>query len=650
MVAYIRTHLVKTVALAPGDTVTALSETALRFNDTTWFWTDDNAKAAELLCEPGLYDQDPTAANAAIDFVLRMSPGDIIRRRAGAPELRVVSADPTAFRIETAFTIIEGDLTRGVVRHALRFNDNRTVTAAQHAPAPLSFRHGWLPIRLAPTTATTAHAITVTAATATLSHTSTLRRPSLRPGIPGTLLGELRCTYTVAAAHPSITITLELLPAPGIVLGNVVLGTALDRLDQVRDIQYRTVAVRRLGEDRFIRDIRGRGADLHHGAADYAAVIQGGSSPGFSYAVHSLLPDGAKLDRITAREHKRGRLHRVRHAYSLGRVDAAGASITEHRMVTAGGYYDKLGPYAADMRDVDGDHGTADPSMTYDIGAELNAVAVHLLFARRGVYAVPPGPARLEALTAWYARHVERYFDFIRPGSPDELDRVFTRGVAFVVLSLDCMVRATSDPRHRALLATGVRLILGALRRHPDGPDPHATFGDPWSGHYPFLDNHAACILALARAAWHGDPGGALARTVHESIRGIRLHSGTIDVGGGHMVAYDGLAVVNPPGHRPHVDSGFWNYKLGVTLRALHATLAAADAGVLAMTPDQCLQVQLRIDLARHQLVPSFRPHGPQLEMLTSRLAGETNSETQPWVALGLVPTLDQQIVALSPP
>lgn len=652
MVAYIRTHLVKTVTLAPGDVVTALSETALRFNDTTWFWTDDNAKAAELLCEPSFYDQDPAAADAAIDFVLRMSPGDIIRRRAGAPELRVVSADPAAFRIETAFTIIEGDLTKGIVRHALRFNDNRTVTAAQHAPAPLSFRHGWRPVRIAPAAAVTSTAITATPTTVTLVHTSLLHRPSLRPSVPGTPLGELRCTYTVAAAHPSISLTLELAPAPGIVLDNVVLGTALDRMEQVRDVQYRTVAVRQRGKDRFIRDIRGRNADLHRGTAEYTAVIQGGASPGFSYAVHSLLPDGAKLTRITAREHKRGRLHRVRHTYGLGRVDAAGASITEHRMVTGGGYYDRLGPYAAAMSGADGDndHGTADPSMTYDIGAELNAVAVHLLFAHRGAYATPPGQARLDALTAWYDRHTERYFDFIRPGSPDELDRVFTRGVAFVVLSLDCMVRATNHPRHRALLATGVRLVLAALRRHPDAPDPHAIFGDPWSEHYPFLDNHAACILALARAAWHGDPDGAIARAVHEAIRGIRLHSGTIDIGGGHLVAYDGLAVVNPPGKRPHVDSGFWNYKLGVALRALHATLAATEAGVLATTPDQRLQIQLRIDLARHQLAPSFRSHGPQVEMLTSRLAGETNSETQPWVALGLVPILDQRIVALLPP
>ena len=650
MVAYIRAHLVKTVELAPGDTVTALSETALRFNDTTWFWTDDNAKAAELLCEPALYNQDPTAADAAIDFVLRMSPGDAIRRRAAAPELRVVSDDPAAFRIETAFLIIEGDLTRGTVRHALRFNDNRTVTAAQHAPGPVSLRIGWRTHCIDPLAAISAYAVTATPEAATLSHTSTLHRPGLWPGTAP--LATLRTTYTVAAHRPSITLTIELIPAEGTVLDGVAVATALDRLDQVRDVQYRTAAIRHAGHDHF-HPLQGRTATLHQGAADSTAVIQGNACPGFTYAIHSLLPDGAKLTHITATSQKRGRLHRLRHTYALGRVEGAGAAITEHRMVTGGGYYDALGPFAAAMGTEGGpdqDRATADPSMTYDIGAELNAVAVHLLFARRGQYAAPPSPARLDALTAWYGRHIERYVAFIRPGSPDEFHRVFTRGLAYAVLSLDCMLRATGLPRFRELLATGIRLILATRRHHAAGLDTYATFGDTWSGNLPFLDNHAACILALARASWHGDPSGELARTIHEAIRGIRLHTGEIDIGGGHKVPYDGLAVLNPPGQRAHSDTGFWNYKLGVTLRALHAALAAADAGIIPANPDQRLQARLRIDVARAQLAASFRAHGPHLEILTSRLAGETNSETQPWVALGLVPVLDGQIVALPPP
>jgi len=113
MVAFIKRRLVKTAEMG-GQRFPALAETAERFNETSWFWTDDNAKAAELLAEPGLYDADPTPADAALDFVLRMSEGAVIQRRCGPPELRVLSADPRAFRVETAFFILEGDLSRGL--------------------------------------------------------------------------------------------------------------------------------------------------------------------------------------------------------------------------------------------------------------------------------------------------------------------------------------------------------------------------------------------------------------------------------------------------------------------------------------------------------------------------------------------------------
>ena len=80
MVAFIKRRLVKTAEVG-ADRFPALAETAERFNNTSWFWTDDNAKAAELLVEPSLYNADPTYADAAIDFVLRMSEGAVIQRR-----------------------------------------------------------------------------------------------------------------------------------------------------------------------------------------------------------------------------------------------------------------------------------------------------------------------------------------------------------------------------------------------------------------------------------------------------------------------------------------------------------------------------------------------------------------------------------------
>ena len=61
-------------------------------------------------------------------------------------------------------------------------------------------------------------------------------------------------------------------------------------------------------------------------------------------------------------------------------------------MLTGGGYYDVPDQYIDIMRNATGG-GAFDPSMTYDIGAELNAVAVHILFARARA-SMPRRPTR----------------------------------------------------------------------------------------------------------------------------------------------------------------------------------------------------------------------------------------------------------------
>ncbi len=650
MVAYIKRRLVKTADMGAGS-FPALAETAERFNDTSWFWTDDNAKAAELLCEPSLFDADPTTAEAAIDFVLRMSEGAVIQRRCGPPELRVLSTDPRAFRVETAFFILEGDLSQGLVRHSLRFNDGRTVTAAQHTGNTITVHQGRRTRTLDIEKNIEVFAVEPRDDSVVLWHSSAVVMPALpllrqkaRP------LGQVRYTYTVHRDRPAVTLRVELRLDPGVVLDDCVLTAAVDQLSIVHGVEYRALAIRAGGVDRTLRRVADDRVTVHTGPADYTGIVQEGASPGFSYAIHTLLRDGARLDNILARGQKAGWLHWILHRYRMGPVPAGGSvGITEERMLTGGGYYDALAHYEAVLRDAAGGGGY-DPSMTYDIGAELNAVAAHILFARAGRYARPPGAARLATLQAWYDRHIQRYFDFIRPGEPDDLARVFTRSIAFVALSLDCMVRATGEARYRQQLDLAVSLILRTQKRLPCGRDEHdSTFSDVWAGNVPFLDNHASCVLALARAAWHGDPGGTLSQAAREGILGIKLYSGVVDLGGGHTVTADSLATVHTGGH---ADTGFWNFKLGMVLRALRAVEHAAGAGKLDLDADTRRRLAMRRDLCLELLGPSMRWHrgdgDDMLEVLTARIAGETNSETQPWIALGLVPVVDEQIVALA--
>ena len=655
MKRFITTRLSKTVDM--GDaTFVALSETAERFNETRWFWTDDNAKAAELLCEPAFYDADPAPADAAIDFVRRMSTGAVIQRRCGPPELRILSTDPKAFRAETAFFILEGDLSLGVVRQSLRFNDGRTVVAAQHTGNMVHLHTGRRKCVVDVEGTINDYGVETGTDSFTVWHSSRIAIPAtpwLRQAAKP--VGRLRYSYSISAHRPSVTLTVEFALDDGVSLDNLSLSTALDQLSRIPGIDYRSVSVRTAGVDKFIPRVADATSALHTGRADYIGISQVGASPGFSYGIHILLPDGAKLREVTASGQKGGLLHWLVQKYRMGAVPSGGTvRLTEERMLTGGGYYDALSHYEAVLRGGLGGGGY-DPSMTYDIGAELNAVATQILFARSGRYARPPSGERLAELRAWYDRHLQRYFEFVRPGTADDLARLFTRGIGYVALSLDCMLRATGEATYRQQLDLAVSLILRMGRRLQCGRDEHdLTFGDVWAGHVPFLDNHAACVLALARAAWYGDPDGALSRAVNEGILGIKLHSAIVDLGNGHTIAADSLATLNV-GANPHADTGFWNFKLGVVLRALHAAEYAADAGKLQMDSLARKRLSLRRDLCVELLEMSMRWHTapdgqPMMEVLTARIAGETNSETQPWVALGLFPTLDEQVVAIAPP
>ena len=83
--------------------------------------------------------------------------------------------------------------------------------------------------------------------------------------------------------------------------------------------------------------------------------------------------------------------------------------------------------------------------------------------------------------------------------------------------------------------------------------------------------------------------------------------------------------------------TGFWNFKAGLALRFFGALREIAEprpAGVAARHRRPGCGFR---SVLRHQLAQSTTEHGDCIEIRTSVLSGETNSETQPWAMLGLV-------------
>ena len=66
-----------------------------------------------------------------------------------------------------------------------------------------------------------------------------------------------------------------------------------------------------------------------------------------------------------------------------------------------------------------------------------------------GSYAAPVPPERLATLRTWFDRHLDAFFTAVAPQGDAAGHRVYVRGLAFVILALDGMLRSTGDARYR---------------------------------------------------------------------------------------------------------------------------------------------------------------------------------------------------------
>jgi tRNA (mo5U34)-methyltransferase len=73
------------------------------------------------------------------------------------------------------------------------------------------------------------------------------------------------------------------------------------------------------------------------------------------------------------------------------------------------------------------------------------------------------------------------------------------------------------------------------------------------------------------------------------------------------------------------------------------------DLDLLSLDPETLKHLDLLTRISRRAILPSVRPNDNTVEVLTCQNAGETNSETQPWVALGLVPAIEWAILGQPP-
>jgi len=199
------------------------------------------------------------------------------------------------------------------------------------------------------------------------------------------------------------------------------------------------------------------------------------------------------------------------------------------------------------------------------------------------------------------------------------------------------MYRATGADEYRRRLGRLCDVLLDFEVRFED------VAGGPASGFLMRLDSpraayvdcHSAALLALTQASRYiSDP--RLAATIDRGLAGYFLETCRVDADGPREVAMVSTLMIDDQGTR-RMENSFENFKAGMTLRFFNALRNATDPalqGVLARHWDRIERFEI---ILRRQIERSISERDGVIEIRTAEIAAETNSETQPWVMMGLL-------------
>lgn len=626
LIAYLERHLLRSLPL-DGREVAALRETHVPFATSEWCWTGDTATAVELLAQPGLRGRWGKLSDRLSELLLAMGQGPLLMRRVAAPECRIVQADPRDFAVVTATHRFTGDLSKGILRQAVREAPNgRPVHYTGHL---VEFRIGRQRFCLDVEEAIAEFGVQPQPGGALLFHESVLKAEVGLLRKATKVVGRLRYEYRITAGDPRLQASVTLRAEPGVQLTHIRLTTAVDELSGEPRHPFSQISLTAGGQSRAVTLGDGPLATLQTGATELVSLIEE-NTPGAALGLH-IAPAVPAIVYSVKAQPRDGRLHwlLLRHACdSLG--GGAQFQAVEQRLLTAGSATLGLPAYAEILRDPASLAGR-DLGLTADHGVALNAVATQLLHAATRAYDPPlPEPRRAE-LRAWYDRHLDLFFAALGEGTPEGLrgSRVYLRSLAFALVSLTSLHRATGEERYGARLARGLDLLLTLQRPEAEG----GAFAEP--GQAAYLDNHAAALLALARISLRW-PDPRLQEAIARGIAAIRVGQQEVPTEAGLHALETPLVRSRRADGRWEEDGGFWSFKLGLLMRACSAVALAVEQGALALDPATRQALATLQEASFRALRGRVKEVDGTLEIRTSPLAGEGNAATQPTVLLGL--------------
>jgi hypothetical protein len=626
-------HLYRSIDVADGRRFFAIAENENPGGDN-WFWNDDNAKSLEFLSRPEIWRRFPGETSEVLRFVRSMCHGPYIFRRVSSPRLEASGKEGAVSKYLHSFMQLKCDLLRGAVAAGVRFHDERTHDNLWLTGNRVEFTRRHRRFALNVESAISNVDAAQEGSMLRLRHSSdlyfTLRWRRLR-------LGQLTYTYTIDARSMVIEVEAALDLAPGREVTDVVLTIGHD----FEHSYFTSIGAdtQPTGNLLFTAGEPGRRMVGMAGASYYS--IRQGFISGDALAIHTVPREPTRLAMIETEVQPTGKLYRAIAGYAFpgphrgGRVVAA-----EWKLITAGGFYNRVADYAGFVRNAamtgTAQHATYDYSISYDYGVTINAFAKCFAVCASGN--VTPQTATLQdELRSLFNLYLDYYFDLYVNEHARQPSTIFSRELAFVILGVVTMYRATGDDDYLRRLGRLCDVLLDFEVKFLD------VAGNPASGFLMRLDSpraayvdcHSAALLALTQASHYiRDP--RLAAAIDRGLASYLLETCRVDVGGPRKVDTVSTTMIDDHGTL-RTENPFWNFKVGMTLRFFNALRNAADPALQAVAARHRDRIELFEIILRRQLERSITERDDGVEVRCSEIAAETNSETQPWVMLGLL-------------
>ena len=622
------------VELGNGASHFAIAETALPIAGDSWFWTDDNAKVLEFLSRPELWQRFPQETNEILRFVRAMCHGPLIFRRVSPARLEPTEKQGALSGHRHSLMDIKYDLSRGEVFAGLRFHDERNRDNLLLTGNYVEFTFHRRRFKLGVEPAISDVDATQDGHTLRLRHSGELHFRSRRKQLR---LGRITYAHTIDARSMLIDVEVTLEIEPGVPVTDVVLTIGHDQLGRMR---YRTIAADTAPAAKRLFRAGLPGRRQHNLAGSSYYLISQHHSSGDSFAIHSMPRDPARLSGIETVVQRWGRLHRAVARYSLpGSQCGARLVVGERKLLTGGGFYDRIADYAALMRGAASIPSTKqavwDFSTSYDYGSKINAFAKCFAVCKAGNITTEPAihPDELRSLFDLYLNY---YFEFFINLHAKQLISIFSRDLSFVILGVVTMYRATNAADYLRRLARLCDVLLEFEVRFYD------IAGTPASGFLmrmnsvraAFVDCHSAALLALTQAARFLEDSRFVA-AIERGLAGYFVETGAVATGGLGESDTVSTRMVDRRGIC-RTENSFWNFKVGMTLRFFAALRNSRNPALRSIAARHGERMDLFEIVLRRQLERSITHAGESIEIRTAVSAGETNSETQPWVMLGL--------------